>query len=93
MIQAIIENTEQDRTEMIEERSKKFPKGNKSHEFDTENRQVLIMPNLSSSYSLSENGDVKHVELKPGKIILKPFLHSFIEHLDSTYDADQIEKS
>lgn len=71
MIDAINSHIEYDRNLMIEEARKNYPL--KTFQgIDTKLREASVMPNLSSSFCDSENGEVKHVELKVGLITPKP---------------------
>jgi hypothetical protein len=49
------------------------------------------MPNLSSFYSYSPDGDVKHIELKVGLIVERPIQKSVIEYLQNNYTDEQCE--
>ena len=47
------------------------------------------MPNLSSFYSYSPDGDVKHIELKVGLIVERPIQKSVIDYLQHNYTDEQ----
>lgn len=84
LISVINAHIEDARNKMIQEAKKNYPL--KTFQgIDMDLKEAVVMPSLSSQYSSSEKGAVKHIELKLGLIVPKPHQHSFVEYVTKAY--------
>ena len=88
VVDSIINSIKIDRDAMIAEARINYPL--KTFQgIDTNLRYASVMQNLSSIFTKSSKGIVKHIELKLGLIVPKPMQRSFCYHLRDTYTREQ----